>query len=205
MHRNNVIGCVGADVTEIAAVAGKPSHRGRRRVTRGSCTRYHNNMYTIIERISSKTVHTTSVRGARVFLYFVGIPRRWFIISKMTYWRYDIVATVCSLYIINIRVISIIEAPDRGIPSLHKHIKLTDIVINLIAYKTRFLWIFFFFTNNNNITLGGKVSPPRCPLPYHAHQGLGLLPSPRVAADTITATTTTYHRRRHRPHTASSQ
>lgn len=71
--RNNVIGCVGADVTEIAAVAGKPSHRGRRRLTRGSRTRYHNT-YTIIERISSKTVRTTSVHGARVFLYFVGIP-----------------------------------------------------------------------------------------------------------------------------------
>jgi len=37
-EENNAIGRVGADVTEIAAAAGKPSRRGRRRVTRGSCT-----------------------------------------------------------------------------------------------------------------------------------------------------------------------
>lgn len=44
-EENNAIGRVGADVTEIAVAAGKPSRRGRRRVTRGSCTRHVCNMY----------------------------------------------------------------------------------------------------------------------------------------------------------------
>lgn len=85
-----MIGCVGADVTEIAAVAGKPSHRGRRRATRGSRTRYHiNNVYTIIERISSKTVYIPhrGTRGAGIFVH-----RRWYTAAVIYNIKNDILA-----------------------------------------------------------------------------------------------------------------
>jgi hypothetical protein len=64
-----------------------------------------------------------------VFHWYTAEDGQRFIISKMTYWRYNIVRArqLClqCLYIyyilLYIRVVSVAEAPDHGIPSLHKH------------------------------------------------------------------------------------